>query len=98
MELQHYFLGLIGAIGAIHLLASAGQWIGQLTSKRRSHGTAHAATSGERDDWYVFFHCADLLGANRVSSQSVSDRSNQIRSAGTHQQKSARRPRIQARM
>ena len=98
MELQHYFLGLIGAIGAIHLLASASQWIGQLTSKRPAHGAVHTATAGERDDWYVFFHCADLLGANRVSSQPASERLNQISSTGTHQQEPARRPRIQARM
>lgn len=98
MELQHFFLGLIGAIGALHLLASAGQMIGKLVQERHSHNVAPAMATLQRDDWYVFFHCADLLGTNRASSQPTSELHNQNTRVRTPSQKPVQRPRAQVRM
>ena len=62
MEPGMLFVGLIGAIGAMHLAAQAGK---TLVSRLAPPDTAEmdrAARNGMRDDWYVFFHCADLYG------------------------------------
>jgi hypothetical protein len=98
MELQHFFLGLIGAIGALHLLASVGQMIGKLVPERHNHNVVAAMTAMQRSDWYVFFHCADLLGTNRASFQPISELHNQTTRVRTPSQKPVQRPRIQVRM
>lgn len=97
MELHHYFLGLIGSVCVVHLLAAATQLLSKLHAKQDST-TNPAVASGERDDWYVFFHCADLLGTNRASSQSIPEQHNRLAATGTQQQKKTQRSRMQARM
>lgn len=67
MELNQYFFGLIVSIGLIHLASVAVQHIGAFRSKR-SDDKSPLATPRERDDWYVFFHCADLLGKESAST------------------------------
>ena len=62
MEPGMLFVGLIGAIGTMHLAAQAGK---ALASRLTPPGDARkdrTARTGMRDDWYVFFHCADLYG------------------------------------
>ncbi len=61
MEPGLILVGLVAAIGAIHLMAQAGISLNsRLPRKTVPHDrTGRQATRG---DWYVFFHCADLLG------------------------------------
>lgn len=68
MELNQYFFGLIVSIGLIHLASVAVQYIGAFRSKRSLVDKNSLAKPGERGDWYVFFHCADLLGKEPTST------------------------------
>lgn len=68
MELNQYFFGLIVSISLIHLASVAVQHIGAFRSKRTLGDTSSLAKPRERDDWYVFFHCADLLGKEPTST------------------------------
>ena len=62
MEPGLLFIGLIASISATHLAVKAGKYI---HSRLPAHDPAQADRPGQqrmRGDWYVFFHCADLLG------------------------------------
>ena len=87
MELHQYFFGLIVSIGLIHLATIAVQHIGAFRSKRSLVDKNSLAKPGERDDWYVFFHCADLLGKEPTST--LTDRA-------THEKPAAALPCTQA--
>lgn len=62
MELNQYFFGMIVSICLIHLASVAVHYINVFRSKRALVDKNSLAKPQERDDWYVFFHCADLLG------------------------------------
>lgn len=77
MESNQYFSVLILAVCVIHLAATAGarmqSWwqtlaIGRYFSERQmaraAEGSGQLAKTDkiQHDDWYVFFHCADLVG------------------------------------
>ena len=96
MELQHSFLGLIGSISVVHLLTIAGNYLKSWYTKGQQASTARLAVSPERNDWYVFFHCADLLGANPVAAKNSAVR--QQLSTGKTAQSQDRRPRRQVRV
>ena len=62
MELNLYFTGAIVAICAIHLATVAVNSLTALLKNKRLENREPHAQSQKRDDWYVFFHCSDLLG------------------------------------
>ena len=68
MELNLYFFGLIVSISVIHLATVAVDYIGASSSKRSPNKKILPAKPQQRNDWYVFFHCADLLGKKHTST------------------------------
>ena len=96
MELQHSFLGLIGSISVVHLLTIAGNYLKSWYTKGQQVSAARLAASPERNDWYVFFHCADLLGDHSEAANNRSVR--QQPSTGKTAQSQDRRPRRQVRV
>jgi hypothetical protein len=81
MELNQYFFSLIVSICVIHLAAVAGDYLStlrtKLGTKRSQANNDQSAVDGERDDWYVFFHCADLLGKESKHSSPESSQQEQ---------------------
>ena len=67
MEPGILFFGLIGAIGAMHLAAQAGKTLVSRLAPPDAAEKDRAARNGMRDDWYVFFHCADLYGREQAT-------------------------------
>ena len=61
MEPGFIFVGLIAAIGLMHLAARAGTHLRPRLT-RKNIQTKPTTQTRSRGDWYVFFHCADLLG------------------------------------
>ena len=61
MEPGFIFVGLIASISAIHLAAQAGSFLNSRLP-RKTVSSDPAGRQATRGDWYVFFHCADLLG------------------------------------
>jgi hypothetical protein len=102
MELNQYFFGLIISVCVIHLATVAGDYISALRNKlgtKRSQANKNrSAEPQKRDDWYVFFHCADLLGKETKSPSS--ERSQQVQPARAlpGRPDSARPPRRRARL
>jgi len=71
-----FFVGLIAAIGLLHLATTAVRFVSGRRDSLSPEETRMART-GERGDWYVFFHCADLLGRaanNEAPGNAVRDR------------------------
>ena len=66
--MNQYFFGLIVSICVIHLATVAGNYIGAFRSKRSFDKKGQLAKLQQRNDWYVFFHCADLLGKEPASA------------------------------
>lgn len=62
MELNQYFLGLVLSMTVLHLATVAADHLRTLWDKRSFAKPRREAVNQERDDWYVFFHCSDLLG------------------------------------
>ena len=77
MESNQYFSMFILAVCAIHLAATIGArmqswWQASAVGRRFSSKPLVRAVQGggsyvktekkQRSDWYVFFHCADLIG------------------------------------
>lgn len=98
MELNQYFFGLIVSIGLIHLASVAVQSISAFRSKRSPGDKSPLATPRERDDWYVFFHCADLLGKEPASSSPDSSKHEQPAEALPGKPASKRSARLHARL
>lgn len=98
MELHHYFLGLIGSVSVIHLLTVASQCIGKLQMKGQPLAGYRPESAGKRSDWYVFFHCADLLGKEEGAATSMPTLPDRPASTTVIRQEKDRRPRIRARM
>lgn len=92
------FLGLIASIGVIHLAMVAVQYLRSLRGDRSSDEKNQYSGTQQRDDWYVFFHCADLLG--KEPSPPASDRTNSGQPVQTtrHQRESSQRPRSRVRL
>jgi len=74
MEAHLSFIGLIVSIGVIHLATVAAQYLGALRDNRPSDSKQPPSETEQRDDWYVFFHGADLLG--KEPSRPASNRTN----------------------
>lgn len=65
MEPVQYFSLLVLLICVIHMIAGIGARIQSLlpSSVKRSAQDVHGAlAAAQRSDWYVFFHCSDLVG------------------------------------
>lgn len=73
-------IGLVAAVSLTHLVTTAVQALVGLCG-RRSRDERLMAAGGERGDWHVFFHCADLLG--RETNKKTSKRDKQLQIAGT---------------
>jgi len=76
MELNLYFTGLVLLICAIHLATVVGHSFKQPTQPGFSAATGLHAQLRVRDDWYVFFHCADLLGPDWPANRTQNDERN----------------------
>jgi hypothetical protein len=98
MELNQYFFGLIVSIGVIHLASVAVQYIGTFRSKRSLVDKSSLAKPLERDDWYVFFHCADLLGKEAASTSPDRPKHEQPATALPCKQASKQSARLRARL
>jgi hypothetical protein len=97
MELNLYFFGLIISISVIHLASVAVNYIGASRSKGPLNKKSQPAKSQQRNDWYVFFHCADLLG-RETSSASLDRPKSEHPTKALPKQESKRPTRIHARM
>ena len=66
MEPIEMFAKGVLAICAIHLASTASSRIESWW--QRAAGPRNTATSSRRtrDDWYVFFHCSDLVGPDSI--------------------------------
>ena len=85
MEPIEIFTAAVLIVGTLHLVVTAGTgithwWNKRLLAKNCSINATDAATvvqaelvsvaSGQpRSDWYVFFHCADLVGREPVAKK-----------------------------
>jgi hypothetical protein len=85
MEPIEIFTATVLIVGAMHLMVTAGTsitlwWKKRLAAKDCSSsaidaaaeqaGLLSAASSQQRSDWYVFFHCADLVGREPLEKKS----------------------------
>ncbi|WP_028580946.1 hypothetical protein [Desulfogranum japonicum] len=69
MEPIQYFAVVVAAVGALHLLSVCTKYASrQNTEKKKSVDKAEGIDS-RRDDWYVFFHCAQLTGRQSVPNK-----------------------------
>jgi hypothetical protein len=97
MEMNQFFMGLVLLVSVIHLAARAGKFAGTLWNKP-SHGRIGVRTqSRERDDWYVFFHCADLLGKVTETKTPHANHRNQHTQDALQKSRISPGPRIRAR-
>ncbi len=98
MDAHLSFIGLIAAIGVIHLVAMAARHLGALRDNQPEvEKKLHSGTQ-QRNDWYVFFHCADLLG--KEPNQAASGRANNGQPVQTPQprREEGQRPRPRVRL
>ena len=93
MEPGLLFVGLIASIGATHLAVKAGKFIHSHMSGRETTQADQPADVQMRDDWYVFFHCADLLGRD-TQSTIVDSRQSASKTAPVQQRPARPRPRL----
>jgi len=73
MEPIEIFIAAVLIVGAIHLVVTAGacipRWWNEMFPRKK-------LSMRQRSDWYVFFHCSDLVGPEarphpQVSQDSV---------------------------
>jgi len=70
MEANQYFSIFILSMCAVHLAMTVGNhvrswWlasVGKRYFSRQSVGLHAVTKKSQRGDWYVFFHCSDLVG------------------------------------
>ncbi|MDR2550972.1 MAG: hypothetical protein LBD10_12315 [Desulfobulbus sp.] len=86
-------IGLVAAVGLIHLVTTAVQALAGLRSRRAKNEQRLLAAGGERGDWYVFFHCAELLGRETNKKAAERDERRQAADPKPPQRDPARRPR-----
>ena len=94
MEPGLLVVGLIASIGATHLAVKAGKFIHSHMSGRKPTQADQPTDVQIRDDWYVFFHCADLLGRNNPQSTADNSRQSAAKTAPVQQRPSRPRPRL----
>jgi len=98
MELNLYFSGLVLSVCAIHLATVAGQSLQELAHMLGFEQKKLQAQSPARDDWYVFFHCADLLGQDWRDYSAVARKPQQATLRPEKTRIEQRPARLQARM
>lgn len=98
MEMNLYFSGLVLSVCAIHLATVAGQSLQELTQMLGFEQKKLHAQSPARDDWYVFFHCADLLGQDWRDHSAGARKPQQATSRPEKTRLEKRAARLQARM
>ncbi len=104
MEWNQYFSVFILSVIAIHLAATAGArlqswWQGFYVEKHPGHSARDVDSVGlsakmpgkQRSDWYVFFHCSDLVGKEPAEKGSTSMSQEKVASQ-PQRRPSARRP------
>ncbi len=62
MEANMFFTGSILLLCLIHGVTVAGRMAGRLFGGPSSTEGKKKPAHAQRDDWYLFFHCADLTG------------------------------------
>lgn len=62
MEPGIYLTALVFGIGALHLVNQFASSIGKLLNSAERNQAWTDRSQPRRDDWYVFFHCSDLIG------------------------------------
>ncbi|MBV5317528.1 MAG: hypothetical protein JZU50_06940 [Desulfobulbaceae bacterium] len=65
MEMTTYFTGMILSVCAIHMASVTVSYVHKLWAKYSGGEKRVNDQSLERSDWYVFFHCSDLLGVEQ---------------------------------
>jgi hypothetical protein len=93
MEMTQLFTFLVLGICATHIVWSASAQIANWWGARRdsrSRNTALAGPVRQRDDWYVFFNCSDLVGPDPIKKNTISANQNRA-------QKQQKNPRPQIR-
>jgi hypothetical protein len=98
METPLYFLGLIVSVSVIHLATIAVQYLSALSGNRSSKGKELQSESEQRNDWYVFFHCADLLGNQPGRPSSGRPKNGQPAQMVPERRESTQRPRARVRL
>lgn len=76
MEASLYFSAFVLAMCALHLIWTAS---GRLDAWWRDNvphakkGSTESGRAPQRGDWYVFFHCSDLVGQETVAGKASPD-------------------------
>lgn len=94
MESTILFAGLVGAVGVLHLLSQAVDYV------QRASGMADArkqtANKTKRSDWYVFFCWSDLVGSDAKDNSNRRQNGDKVGVRETSPaRKTARRPTAQ---
>lgn len=62
METGIYFTALVLAVGVLHLVQKVIECIHRFKAPFGKTYNSVPKVPVKRDDWYVFFHCSDLIG------------------------------------
>lgn len=94
MEANLYFSAFVLAMCALHMIWTASAtldawWRSHVPTDRLAENSGRAP---QRSDWYVFFHCADLVGREPVSKKASSN----ITGKGVTDRNNYRSPRVRA--
>jgi hypothetical protein len=96
MEAGLYFSFFVFSMCAMHLISTASRRLEGWRLKQASPKKAAATKIGQvpqADDWYVFFHCADLVGEEpKAGKSAAAEQANR-----TVAERNVSRPRISAR-
>lgn len=69
MALSQFFSGVVVLVCAIHLAGVVGRSLFSVSAKSVLENEARQPR--QRSDWYLFFHCSDLTGAESRASQAA---------------------------
>lgn len=77
MEASLYFSAFVLAMCALHMIwtasATLGAWWRSHVPPSIGRLAENSGRAPQRNDWYVFFHCADLVGKEPVSKKASPD-------------------------
>lgn len=62
MEANFYFSAFVLGMTALDLLWTASGRLDRWWRKRQGPAAKKSGRTRQRNDWYVFFHCGDLVG------------------------------------
>jgi hypothetical protein len=97
MEAQLFFTGFVLFICLVHGATTVGKMVGTFfagSAPAKKNGPSHTIL---RDDWYVFFHCADLTGTIDPQQDRVTEGQNvAVDSVSAPPKKKGSRPRVYA--